>query len=561
MSSRPVLWQGLLSICFSVLLLASQRVGAQQAIRLGFLTPYPEADAAIPVRLANEWIAALRIALVVLEKEYPEFTIETYVQNSACNAESAEAAALKLVRSGVVGVVGPACSEAALGATTLLGQYQIPMISFAATASKLGDRSKFPYFFRTSLNDTLQATAAVAMANFFHWTSLFMLYSEDSYGEGIKTSMQYEVLKHNSDFPSNIITIEAYPVPTTVPSEGYKGYFNSLNATGVVVLGVLPKVAEGIWLAALELGALKYPWWYFGLDGATAFDVIGEGETYRELAYNLQGEIGIYPFKGNLNSNACKRFTSNWANQSYHVYPGLLTFPRYPRFTETRSYVPQLIDAVQAFHVAFKNIIDAGQDVTASSVFTALSDSAFTFEGCSGTVKFLPNSGERDLGVKVPAYPLVSLISTTWKTIGRWSPDGHPTVRLSVESLSRPGTADVVTAVPNTNVTVTNNATNETATGPISSDVANIPLSPSSAFSASDYEIGSGPPPSPPVTSPPSPVTITYDTSSSGSGSSSGTIMAIAIPLMIIAVLLGVGIYVYVQKRKQESSPFVRMMY
>ena len=54
-----------------------------------------------------------------------------------------------LLDSHVVGVVGPACSEAAIGASSVLAPAGIPMVSFAATWDGLVNRKQFPTFFRT----------------------------------------------------------------------------------------------------------------------------------------------------------------------------------------------------------------------------------------------------------------------------------------------------------------------------------------------------------------------------------------------------------------------------
>ena len=53
------------------------------------------------------------------------------------------------MKVGVIGVVGTACSEAAKGAAPVLAKFNIPLISFAATADELGDRTTYPTFFRT----------------------------------------------------------------------------------------------------------------------------------------------------------------------------------------------------------------------------------------------------------------------------------------------------------------------------------------------------------------------------------------------------------------------------
>ena len=54
----------------------------------------------------------------------------------------------RLVSEHVVGVVGPACSEAVAGANRVFNLHRTPFVSFAATADKFA-RAQFDTFFRT----------------------------------------------------------------------------------------------------------------------------------------------------------------------------------------------------------------------------------------------------------------------------------------------------------------------------------------------------------------------------------------------------------------------------
>ncbi|CAI5962226.1 unnamed protein product [Closterium sp. NIES-65] len=146
--------------CLVVLLLIASSCQAQQVIRLGFLLPYPDGDSAVPQRLADEWISAVRVALEVLGPQYENnFVVEPFVQNSACDAEVAAQAAQRLVYTNVVGVVGPACSEAVKGANPVLKAAGIPFVSFAATADGFSSDVEYPTFFRTVFPDADQAVA------------------------------------------------------------------------------------------------------------------------------------------------------------------------------------------------------------------------------------------------------------------------------------------------------------------------------------------------------------------------------------------------------------------
>eukprot|EP00271_Cylindrocystis_brebissonii_P003643 TRINITY_DN14827_c0_g1_i1.p1 TRINITY_DN14827_c0_g1~~TRINITY_DN14827_c0_g1_i1.p1 ORF type:complete len:561 (+),score=99.01 TRINITY_DN14827_c0_g1_i1:170-1852(+) len=558
MESQTRLSSVALFLSLGILAIHTPSSAAQVVIRLGFLTPYPQTDASIPVRLADEWISAVRIALLELEKDYAsQFMIQTYVQNSNCDSTSAQVAAANLVKSGVVGVVGPACSEAALGAAAVLGVHGIPMISFAATAAELNDRVLYPTFFRTSLPDTYQAQAAVDVVSFFNWTRVFMLYSDDSYGRGLSTSILEAATQANAK-RSSPLHFPSFPVPMQMPTGGYSYLFKSLKPSQrvPVLLAVPPAMAQSLWKDALKRGALKYPWWYFGMDGVTAFDLIGEGESSLDLAFSLQGELGLYPDRGSVDYEGCSRFLGFWKKQMYSVYPGLLTFPHVPRFTEPRSYVPHLIDAVHAFHIVFAKLIAAGESVTAANVRQGLESSDFSFAGCSGQVKFKEGTGERDTSVLPVTFPLVSLTGTVWKSVGVDNPGQKVPTTLSVSQVPRPGTTSATTATSNSTVAVIGNGTEAQSETSLSSGVASQTTAPGTG----DF---SGNTPIDEATPPPASSTGAGTSSSSSPPSSSALhtaweVTSLLVPLLLIVALLGIGTYFYVTRNKKSSNGFVR---
>ena len=61
----------------------------------------------------------------------------------------------------IVGVVGPMSSDVAVQVANLLGMFQIPQISYAATSPALSNADRFPYFLRTVPSDLQQAYALV----------------------------------------------------------------------------------------------------------------------------------------------------------------------------------------------------------------------------------------------------------------------------------------------------------------------------------------------------------------------------------------------------------------
>ena len=83
----------------------------------------------------------------------------------------------------VVGIVGPDTSRQAVMVASLLGLFQLPVLSPYATSDELSDKGRFPYFMRMVPPDAYQAVAVVDIIEHFSWTYISMLYSEGSYGE------------------------------------------------------------------------------------------------------------------------------------------------------------------------------------------------------------------------------------------------------------------------------------------------------------------------------------------------------------------------------------------
>ena len=110
----------------------------------------------------------------------PNFALEQtfeYVQNKniTCNNNN---------RVAVSGVSGAHFSRVSMDVANLLRLYSIPQISYISTADILSDKTRFDYFFRTVPPDSLQARAIADIIKRFNWTYVFLLNSDDSYGNG-----------------------------------------------------------------------------------------------------------------------------------------------------------------------------------------------------------------------------------------------------------------------------------------------------------------------------------------------------------------------------------------
>ena len=157
------------------------------AHKIGFLNPITgplEPNAPVFSWAANE-------AIKDLNEMYPHHPFELVEADSGCDGAVAGPSAQTLVESGVLGVVGAACSGASMAANGVLSAAGIPMISYASTNPFLSEASAYPMFYRTVPSDAIQGPAAAAMMIDAGVASgsLAILHMNNDYGAGLGDSV------------------------------------------------------------------------------------------------------------------------------------------------------------------------------------------------------------------------------------------------------------------------------------------------------------------------------------------------------------------------------------
>eukprot|EP00249_Psilotum_nudum_P005665 c19100_g1_i1 orf=181-1620(-) len=400
-----------LILSLSSLVEINSAIEGNETYYIGFLAPSPNPSAAspIPASLAEAWQSAFHVALEVLNGEGRTYNINFTPSDSACDWMTVLEASRFLRQKGLIGIVGPACSGAALAAVSYMEG--IPIVSFAATMESLSDRNLFPNFFRTVYSDSHQALAVLATMEKLNMTNATILCTKSYYSLGLAQSIQ----KMAIDRVLNMFVLESGDT-STIDTAQLKRILYSLQPNGVVILVVPPLIAEDIWKAAAKLGKTAYPWWYFCTDGATAFDPSRNDDTSK-LVTAIQGEIGIAPFGGVYPGNSvCQKFFSHWRHKAYPGFSAL-------GLHASQSYVPYVFDTVTVFFKIVDALRNAGVNVNTSTVLAALQGhgpGTPHFNGCTGTVQIDPTTGSRQISLSQPAlYDLVSLVQNSWELKGR----------------------------------------------------------------------------------------------------------------------------------------------
>ena len=297
-----------------------------------------------------------------------------YVQpnsiNLTCSSSSGDHVA-------VSGVIGAQVSQVSIDIANLLQLYRIPQISYISTVNTLGDKARFDYFFRTIPPDSLQARVIADIIVLFKWTFVFMLYSDDAYGNG-----GIEALIENLTLRNKTICIAAkIPLSPTASSREYDEAISTMsqdfmkNATVVVLFGN-QKDAVGT-MEALRRAQMQGDYNLSNLTwiGSDAWGNSLPGE-YHSIA---RGMLSVSPqairhptFDNYFTSLSPNNYSSNvWFNELWETRfgcslsrsntCGILQANMTLNTTDYKQadYITLVSDAVFAFAHAIHNLVDS----------------------------------------------------------------------------------------------------------------------------------------------------------------------------------------------------------
>ncbi|XP_036935009.1 extracellular calcium-sensing receptor-like [Acanthopagrus latus] len=115
----------------------------------------------------------------------------------------------------VQAIMGESFSSSCMAISTVIGQFNLPLISHFATCACLSDKTKYPSFLRTIPSDYYQSRALAQLVKYFGWTWVGAIRTNDDYGNNgmatfIETAQQlgicleYSVSVFRADPPDKI---------------------------------------------------------------------------------------------------------------------------------------------------------------------------------------------------------------------------------------------------------------------------------------------------------------------------------------------------------------------
>jgi branched-chain amino acid transport system substrate-binding protein len=171
---------GLLVMTVAVSLLMA--CGGTSSVKIGMLSPQTGPIA----QFAPGFATAGSVGLAAINEVYDgDFEFELITADSGCDSTTAATAAQTLIDSGVLVIVGAACSGASTAAIAVASPAGVPMISYASTAPALTTVDDNGYFFRVVPSDAQQAVALTDVASAAGASNPAVLYMTNDYGAGL----------------------------------------------------------------------------------------------------------------------------------------------------------------------------------------------------------------------------------------------------------------------------------------------------------------------------------------------------------------------------------------
>ena len=187
----------------------------------------------------------------------------------------------------VLGQRSSTCSIAA----PVLETIHWAQISSSATSILLSDNNKYPTFYRTISDDSLQAAGIVEILKYFQWTKVAVIYVNDVYG----AYLAIEIMHLASTDPNMQFEVApiAYNYGVSNKSNSIKLAVTQLRNTGVFVT-VLVVHSDDLLYCFQELenqGLWGYPYYYLGVDTWMDIDL-----TDRQVTRFTEGYLGTTPW-------------------------------------------------------------------------------------------------------------------------------------------------------------------------------------------------------------------------------------------------------------------------
>ncbi|KAK1421655.1 hypothetical protein QVD17_24155 [Tagetes erecta] len=342
------------------------------------------------------------------------------MRSSNCSGFLGMVGALQFMETDTVAIVGPQSSVVAHIISHVVNELQVPLLSFAATDPTLSNL-QFPYFIRTTQSDLHQMTAVAEIVDYYNWREVIAIFIDDDYGRNGVLALDDTLAARRCRITNKV----------GIPPGSEYGRSEimdilvkiALMEARVIVLHVYPDMGFLVFSVARYLGMMGDGYVWIATDWLTS--VLDSTSPYpSDKMENMQGVLALRQHTPDTLQK--KQLTSKWRKLTGGSF-GLNSYALYAY--DTVWIVAHALEAFfsQGGIVSFSNdsrLSSGGLEdlnLDALNIFDGgklLLDNIWRsdFVGLTGHIKF-----DSDRNLVNPAYDIINIIGTGFRTIGYWS--------------------------------------------------------------------------------------------------------------------------------------------
>ncbi|KDP43779.1 hypothetical protein JCGZ_22406 [Jatropha curcas] len=216
-------------------------------------------------------------------------------------------AALSLIGSEVVAIIGPQFSTTAHVISQIADELQVPLLSFAATDPTLTSL-QYPFFVRTTQSDIFQMAAIAEIVNYYEWRSVVAIYVDDDYGRNGVAELGEKLTERHCKI--------SYKAPLSPKGNRSSEITNvlvnvALMESRIIVLLAYSDLGFQVLEAAQILGMMRAEYVWIATDWLSTII-----DTYSPLpSQKMDGIQGVLTLRMHTPDSQLKRkFASRWRN-------------------------------------------------------------------------------------------------------------------------------------------------------------------------------------------------------------------------------------------------------
>ncbi|KAH7664537.1 Ionotropic glutamate receptor plant protein [Dioscorea alata] len=339
------------------------------------------------------------------------------MHDSQCNGFTGIVQTIQFMTTDAVAVIGPESSDTAHVISHFANEFHVPFLSFSATDPTLTS-IQFPFLVRTTHSDLFQMVAIAQLIDYYQWRNIIVVYTDDDYGRNGIASLGDEFEKIRCQ-----ISYKAVLSPGATQTDISNMLVKiALMESRIIIVHANIDFGLKVFSVAHYLQMISNGYVWIATDWLSSF-LDSSAPVEMEVMSTLQGVLSLrqHSPKSEKKHNLVSKFREIRKRKSNEVF-------------RINSYGLQAYDTVWLIARALDSFFrdngtvsfskDSTQQYFSLDAMTKFDDGqtllnkikTTEMDGVTGRIQF-----DSDGNLINPAYDILNVIGTGFRTVGFWS--------------------------------------------------------------------------------------------------------------------------------------------